>query len=114
MTKFVDEHLVKITNNNLPKINYKGNRMTKMLEKNYGPRINTQNVDDAMVQMNRLLRLATSEMDKDQAAKLTKTYMNKTLDALNSSDASTEVTKNLVTFFKKILNQQLLKILVER
>lgn len=101
MTKFVDEHLVKITNNNLPKINYKGNRMTKMLEKNYGPRINTQNVDDAMVQMNRLLRLATSEMDKDQAAKLTKTYMNKTLDALNSSDASTEVTKNLVTFFQK-------------
>jgi len=100
-TSFIDNHIIQLTNNNIPKINYKGNRMTKMLEKNYGPRINTQNVDDAMVQMNRLLKLATSEMDTVKADKLMKTYMNKTLDALNSSDPSTEVTKNIVTFFQK-------------
>jgi len=29
LTKFVDDHLVKITNNNIPQMKYKGNRMTK-------------------------------------------------------------------------------------
>ena len=111
LTKFVDNYLSNqlITNNMLPKIVSKKNRLTKMMDKTYGARMVTADVDASLVQMTRLLNLATDQLDADAAQQLSSKYFNKTLDALGSDDAPTEVVNVLVEFFQKDFKNPIVK-----
>jgi len=111
LTKYVDEFLVQgqITKGMLPTVVKKGNRLTKMLDKTYGARMITADVDGSLLQMTRLLNLATDQLDADSAQKLSSKYFNKTLDALDSDDAPTEVVNVLVEFFQKDFKNPIVK-----
>jgi hypothetical protein len=111
LTDFVDDYLVnkQLTNNMLPTIKKKTNRLSKMMDKTYGARMITGDVDGSLVQMTRLLNLATDQLDADAAQKLSRKYFNKTLDALDSDDAPTEVVNTLVEFFQKDFKNPIVK-----
>jgi len=111
LTDYVDDYLVnkQLTNNMLPTIGKKTNRLTKMMDKTYGARMITGDVDGSLVQMTRLLNLATDQLDADAAQKLNRKYFNKTLDALDSDDAPTEVVNTLVEFFQKDFKNPIVK-----
>ena len=103
LTTFVDGYLNKqlITNGTLPTIVKKGNRLTKLMDKTYGPIMVTADVDGSLIQMTRMLRLATDQLDETAAREISRKYINKTLDALDSDDAPTEIVNSLVEFFQK-------------
>ena len=111
LTTFVNKYLSNelITNNMLPKIVSRKNRLTKMMDKTYGARMITANTDESLVQMTRLLNLATDQLDADAAQQLSSKYFNKTLDALNSDDAPTEVVNVLIDFFQKDFKNPIVK-----
>lgn len=89
------------TSNLVPNFRTKGNKLTQILEKNYGPRIVTQNADDSLVTLNRFFRIAFSSLDKADRAEKTNRWMNSAMDALKANDKPTEVA-NLLSKFMKI------------
>ena len=110
LTDFVDGYLTnQLTNNMLPTIARKTNRLSKMMDKTYGARMITGDVEGSLVHITRLLNLATDQLDADAAQKLNGKYFNKMLDALDSDDAPTEVVNTLVEFFQKDFKNPIVK-----
>ena len=56
-----------ITEGMIPKVIRQGNRLTKLMEKTYGPVMVTGSVENSLVQVTRMLRLATDQLDEAAA-----------------------------------------------
>ena len=100
--ELVNENLlVKATLNNVPTVKRAGNNMTKMMERTYGTRLVTENKNDSLVSLNRFIRLATSSMDKDKAAKTTNKFMKDSMKALSAADAPTQTALVVTNFIER-------------
>ena len=100
LTQFVSGYIRHLTAGNLPTVVKKGNRLTRMMEKTYGNVIVTADVDGTVVHISRMLRIVTDQLPEKKAKEISSKYFNKTLDALESDDAPTEVVKTLVEMFQ--------------
>jgi len=100
--ELVNENLlVKATLNNVPTVKRAGNNMTKMMERTYGTRLVTENKNDSLVSLNRFIRLATSSMDKDAAAKTTNKFMKDSMKALSAADAPSQTAIVVTNFIER-------------
>ena len=90
----------------IPKFKNKGNRLTEIMERTYGPRLNVGNKDGSLVPLNRFFRIALlSGKPADKAGQIKKLnkYMDEAMDALKEPDDATAVANILGTFMKKEL-----------
>ena len=98
-----------LTGGMIPTVIRQGNRLTKLMEKTYGSVMVTGSVENSLVQVTRMLRLATDQLDEAAAKEISRKYFNKTLDALGSDDAPTQVVNTLVEFFQKDFKPAIVK-----
>jgi len=96
-----DKLLVKATLNNVPTVKRKGNFLTKRMERTYGTRLVTENKNDSLVSLNRFIRLATSSMDKDKAAKTADKFMKDSMKALSAADAPSQTAIVVTNFIER-------------
>ena len=103
--------LIEATQNNLPTVRRKGNRLTGMLERTYGTRLITENKDDAFIKLNRFIRLATTGLEETKKVKVRDKFMSDAIKALNAADAPTETAKLVGNFIQRQFRPQVIKAL---
>tara|TARA_R100001530_G_scaffold136336_1_gene116531 strand:+ start:954 stop:5714 length:4761 start_codon:yes stop_codon:yes gene_type:complete len=89
------------------------NNLSKMLEKNYGPLIKTENASDSLVTLNRFFRIAFSSLDEADRVASTNRWMNSAMDALKANDKPTEVANLLSKFMKIEMERPVVKVLTD-
>lgn len=100
-----DATLLEVTKGYVPKKIKQGNRLTKAMEKTYGPRIVVSDKDSAMVQLNRFISLASKNVDTQ------KEFMTKAMVALDEKDAVTAVNNLLVDTLENTMRVELTDVL---
>lgn len=99
------ETIFKVTKGYVPKKIKQGNRLTKALEKTYGPRVVTSDKDGSMVQLNRFINLATKDVDRK------KDFLTRALVALDEKDSVTAVNNLLTDTLENTMRVELQNIL---
>lgn len=103
VSNLLDEKtVIEVTRGNVPKKITEGNRLTKVLEKTYGPRVTLGDKDNALVQMNRFIQTATKDIEKQ------KDFLTKTIKALDEDDAITSINNLLIETLENTIRPQLI------
>jgi hypothetical protein len=100
-----DATLLEVTRGYVPKKIKQGNRLTKAMEKTYGPRIVVSDKDTSMVQLNRFINLATKDVDTK------KDFLTKAMVALDEKDSVTAVNNLLVDTLENTMRVELTDVL---
>ena len=106
MDKFLDEELLfKVTYGQVPKKINQGNGLTKAMQRTYGSRVVVSDPDDAVLQLNRFINLATNDADRK------KDFMQNAVKALGEDDSITAVNNLLVDTLENTMKQELKNVL---
>ena len=106
ITDLLDEKtLIEVTRGYVPKKINQGNSLTKAMQRTYGSRIVTSDKNDAVVQLNRFINLATDDVEKK------KDFMQQAVSALDDKDSVTAVNTLLVNTLENQMKTELTKVL---